>query len=64
MRPQAEFWICYTVFSPLENGRKKVLKKASNGVELLWMTTYFSRKIVWLFPIVSGVTQSFYEIPS
>jgi hypothetical protein len=27
MRPQADFEICYAVFSPLQNGLKKVLKK-------------------------------------
>jgi hypothetical protein len=29
MSAQTEFWICCATFSPLENGKEKVLKKVS-----------------------------------
>ena len=42
MRPQAEFWICCTVLSPLQNGKKKVKKKGrTRGENSLTMLTNY-----------------------
>ncbi len=52
MRPQTEFRICGTTFSPLQNGFKKSSKKRGNGVQN-WLTMLTNQTVF--------IEKSYYE---